>query len=170
MVRRYTKDRVNQKSWSLGALEEITVHQIWELDMEFMETMTTSYPRGVQLHWLRELFPGIQNDRFSLHTEISVHGGSCTNGDVVSVFVDDNLMVGELLQTVGVSGDKLYSFIALWDHDPKPSDTASWATYKVNDIVSRVETAALDTVLAYRMSASGSSAVVYIPFELRLDG
>ena len=169
MVRRYTKDRMgNLDTWALGALEDITLHTLWELDLPFMDSMSTSYPSKMHLYWLRELFPGVADDDFSLHREISIHGGSASDGDVVSFYLEGSLRVGELLETIGIRGDKLYSYVSVWDHDPKPSDNASWATYKVEDHPVRVCTSALDAVLCYRMAGSGKTAVVYIPYELRV--
>ena len=46
LVMRYTRDRSNLKSWDLGAIEDITCHQVWELKQEFSLAMTTSQPRG----------------------------------------------------------------------------------------------------------------------------
>ena len=45
LVTRYTRDRKNLSSWDLGAIEDNTCHQMWELKQDFSMAMKTSFPR-----------------------------------------------------------------------------------------------------------------------------
>ncbi len=77
VVKKYTRDRRNLQSWDLGAIEEITCHQIWELGKPLLHTFKTSNPRPKMVDVSREIFPEIQHDAsFSLVIDIKVQGGA----------------------------------------------------------------------------------------------
>ena len=66
VVKKYTRDRKNLKSWSLGAIEDVTCHQLWENRSPWFSSCSTSRPKRRALYGLREIFPGIADDRFTV--------------------------------------------------------------------------------------------------------
>ena len=104
VVKKYTRDRRNLQSWDLGAIEEITCHQLWELGKPLLHTFKTAQPRPKMLDVLREIFPALQHDAsFSLVNDIKVHGGAANVGDVVTCTFDNCMVLGELLLGVVVT-------------------------------------------------------------------
>ena len=169
VVKRYTRDRRNLKSWNLGAIEDITCHQLWENRSPWFSSCSTSRPKGKALYGLREIFPGIADERFTLHNQIKCNGGQADAGDVVSFLFEGSMEICELLVTVGVSEGSvatLWSIISLWRHQSNESDM-SWWTFLVSDNVVKVATRHVDTVCTYRMSDDRQSCVVHLPYELR---
>ena len=84
LVVRYTRDRRNLKAWDAGAIEEITCHQLWELSEPFWGVCNTAKPRGTILIPLKEMFPGVSDDCFTILNGVNGNGGSINSGDVVS--------------------------------------------------------------------------------------
>ena len=176
VVRRYTQGRMNLQRWAVSSLEDVTVHQMWELKHPFGQAFTTSYPRKFTWYALQDIFPGVPKERFTLHDHILINGGGARRGDLVSFeALDGSMHIGELLLSVGVQGahgevaaSELYSFVTRWVHAPKPSDDNALVTYRVvNDPAEQVLTSRLDTVFTYRMSEKGLFASVMIPCECR---
>ena len=165
VVKKYTRNRMNLKRWALGAIEDITCHQIWENKLPFFLSFSTSYPRKRMLPGLRELFPGVADKAFTLHNSIKCNGGQASGGDVVSCLVEGSIEIGELLMTVGMESE-LWSVFSLWEHSNIDADM-TWRTYLVKDNVVKVQTKHIDTVCTYRMSGDGKSCVVHLPYELR---
>ena len=153
-------------SWSLGAIEEITCHQCWELSLPFFLAFNSAKPRGArQFDALNELFPGVADADFTLVSHLKCNGGQASPGDVVSFRLADGIMrVGELLISIGVR-DKLYSVASIWPHS---SVDNGWLACVASD-EHRVKfgTESLDTVFTYVRSGGGPSACLYLPFEVR---
>ena len=163
VVKRYTKNRMNLKKWALGAIEEITCHQIWENKVPFFLACSTAYPKKSMLPGLRELFPGVAE--LTLHNRVKCNGGQASAGDVVSCLVEGTIEIGKLLMTVGVENE-LVSVFSLWERSNMDTDM-TWMTLFVKDNVVKVQTKNIDTVCTYRMSGDGNSCVVHLPYELR---
>ena len=166
---RYTRDRRNLKAWDAGAIAEITCHQLWELPEPFWGVCNTAKARGTILIPLKEMFPGVSDDCFTILNGVNGNGGSINSGDVVSC-VHLGIALGELLVAVGVRRANLYEaycIISLWQLHPESADVV-WPMYVVSrDNIIVVPLQHLDTVFAYRMSADRSSCVVYMPSEVR---
>jgi hypothetical protein len=169
LVTRYTRDRKNLSSWDLGAIEDITCHQMWELKQEFFMAMKTSFPRGRSLYALREIFPGVDDAAFTLISGTSCNGGQVCTGDIVSCLVDGAVQLGELLLTVGVKGSGTHSIISLWQVDGAIEPAQAWVKFKVSDEhVVKVNTEdSVDTVYTHRMADDRRSCAVYLPPEVR---
>ena len=168
IVKRYTKDRKNLKNWDLGVIEDITCHQIWENALPFFLAFSTSRPKGKMFYALRELFPGVADEAFTLHNHIRCNGGQASGGDVVSYLFEGNIEIGELCMSVGVvegSAATMWSMIVVWK--PLHIDQVAWAAYRVDDRVVKVCMANIDTVCTYRMSDDRRSCTVHLPHELR---
>jgi len=114
---------------------------------------------------LRELFPGVADKAFTLHSHIKCNGGQASGGDVVSCLVEGTIEIGELLMTVGVETE-LWSVFSFWERISLDADM-TWATYLVKDSVCKVQTKNIDTVCTYRMSGDGNTCVVHLPCEMR---
>ena len=101
----YTVGRDILKSWNICALEDCTTHQFWELSLPFFNMFDSKQPRGRVFYALNELFPGVPNDCFTLHSNLKLHGGSSHTGDVVSFLHNGVLEVGQLKEAVGINVD-----------------------------------------------------------------
>ena len=173
IVKKYTRDRNILKAWSLSAIEEITVHQVYETRMPFFNEMTVSQPRGNTFLFLRELFPGVEDKRFSLHADIHVNGATVNRGDVVSFWYMGETRTGEFLLCVGITSDdpgvpgQLKSFVSMWQPSPRAHDDMTCCTFLVRDNPVMVDASELDTCFTHRMSDDKTSSVVLIPYDCR---
>ena len=104
LVTRHCREGKNGTSWDCHAIEEITCHQIWQLQQPFMAASNMARPRGKMLIPLREVYPGVADDEFSCLSGIKCNGGSCSPGDVVSFLFEGRIQLGQLLMSVGVHG------------------------------------------------------------------
>jgi hypothetical protein len=173
-VKRYSRGRTNLQSYELGILEDVTCHQIWEMQLPFMHAFSTSTPKGRTMHALAELFPGVDVERLTLHQQISVDGGNVKNGDVISFrLADDVLQFGELLLTVGVSAEssQLYSFVTEWRYDASSAARLADRTCEhfvvCQDSTRMLPTEAIVGVHTYNMSKSRATCMVLLPYQYR---
>ncbi len=175
IVKRHTRDRCNLRSWALGALEDITCHQIWEMSLPFFMSLSSILPTRKALMSLREMFPGLSDDAFSLHRSIKCNGGQCDNGDVMSFLHEGDICIGELLMTVGVFDGRehtMWSFFALWQPwgaSTSADELPGWGTLLMSDEhVVKVPMAHIDTVFLYRAADDRKSCLAYAPYEIRV--
>ena len=146
-------------------VEEITCHQLWELQQPFVGAHTEAKPTGRLQRTLSTLFSGCQD--FLILNQIDCNGGSFSAGDVVSCVLDGRVQLGELLVTVAVQGGPAYCFISLWQPDPASIDE-DWRNFIVDrENVAQVPLPLVDTVFTHRMSTTRKSCMVFMPFELR---
>jgi hypothetical protein len=160
IVKQYSRDRCNLQSWELGAFEDVTVHQLWELDLPFFNMFSTTMPRGRIFYALNELFPGIPNDCFTLHSQLKLHGGTASTRDIISFAFEGRLEVGRLMLTVGMicgSLAMLYALVEKWE----------FVNLRVRNDVVKVLASDLDTIFTHRMADDGESCAIWIPHELR---
>ena len=172
LVTRYTRDRKNLKSWDSGAMEDITCHSLFELSKPFYGICKTSQARGAILIPLREMFPGVDDQRFTILNDISGNGGSINTGDVVSCMYNNSMHVGELMVAIGINSDNAmskesYCIVSLWQRDAECTDTV-WPNYVVGrDNVVCLALLHLDTVFVHGMSTDRSTCIVYMLLEVR---
>ena len=175
MAKRYSKNRCKASSWATGVIEDITMHQIWELQMPFFEAFSTSLPKRKILNALHELFPSIRDCDFTLHPDVTINGGKVKPNDVVCFKWQGDLAVGRLLMTVGIQRPKtsdklLFSLVSMWEEtrdSGRDNPELSMRTFRVTDRSRKTRTSSLDTVLTHRMSSDGSVCDVFLPYELR---
>ena len=168
LVTKYTRDRKAGKSWDTGAIEDITVHQNWELKQSFFLTSTTTAPaRGLKMA-LQECFPDVAPADIFVVNGFPGNGGQISNGDVVSFMSEGEFHLGELLVTVGLrSTSQTFAFVCEWTSKDVSTDKC-WVTYTVSDTnVKKVDAALIDTCFTYSMGAGRRTASVYLPPELR---
>lgn len=168
LVTRYTRDRRNLRSWDAGAIEEITCHSLFELSQPFWGCCKAAKARGAILIPLRELFPGVYDDNFTMLNSVSGNGGNINAGDVVSCIFNGHMHIGQLLVAVGIQpACTAFAIVSLWQRHPDCKD-AIWSNYLVSrDNVVKLPLEHLDTVFTHAMSADRSSCVVYMPVEVR---
>ena len=180
VAKRYTRNRTNLKAWGVGAIEDITCHQIWELQQPFFQVDTSSKPKGLILHALRELFPLVADADMTLHSNITINGGKCSSMDVVSYALDGNACVGRLYLTVGferrssaaergplAAERALVSVVSVWEQ-ASVSDCMRYRSFTVRARKVKVPTCDLDTVFTHRMSKDGKQSTILVPKECRL--
>ena len=163
VVKKYTRDRRNLTNWDLGAIEEVTCHQLWELDRPLLDAYSTVKPTGKMRDVLHEVFPEAAGDMW-LVRDIAVHGGVANVGDVVTCLLDDSKVLGELLLSVVISeqgSEVAYSVVAVWD---LAVDHPSWPTFNVSESnLVKLNVSRVDCVHTYSMSLDRKSCVVYDP-------
>ena len=170
LVTRYCRDRKNLSRWDMSAIEEITCHQVWQLNLPFMRACNTAVPSGLMLIPLGEMYPGVPAADMRVCSGINCNNGSCSHGDVVS-FLQEGVSVGQLLMTVAVKtndGWKLESIIARWKLAKALQAGAMWAKFLITgDDVVKVPTECIDTVLVWAPTPDKASCNIYMPPELR---
>lgn len=169
LITRYTRDRKNLSSWTKGAIEEITAHQVWQVNQKFLMSCRTAEAKGMLKVPLEEVYPGVS--KFFVYNDIRCNGGRCSAGDVVSCIVHGQPQLGQLLVSVApeVPGSSyvIESFVAIWQKDPASHDPV-WCNYFVSgDRVVKVPTEMIDTVFTCKMSPDSTSCVVFLPPEVR---
>ena len=133
---------------------------------------TSSKPKGLILHALRELFPLVADADMTLHSNITINGGKCSSMDVVSYALDGNACVGRLYLTVGFERPSaaeraLVSVVSVWEQ-ASVSDCMRYRSFTVCARKVKVPTCDLDTVFTHRMSKDGKQCTILVPKECRL--
>lgn len=167
LINKYGRDRKKAQSWDSGLIEDITVHQLWELQQPFYFATKEVKPRGLMRDIVIDLFPQTAPDAISLLSEVSVNGGKASSGDVVAFFEGEHIRVGRLLLVVGFKSTTSSSavFIEKWT---QVSMKDHWLTCRmIDDNVVQIETKCLDTVLIYTRMAP-NVCEVFVPPELRV--
>ena len=171
IVKQYTRNRCNPQSWDLSSLEDVTVHQLWELDLPFFNMFSTTLPSGRVFHALRELFPGIPDDCFTLHNQLKLHGGTSTTRDVVSFALGGRVEVGRLMLAVGINlGAEvvMYALVSKWAFLGDSAD-GTLRNLSVRDDLVSVLASDLETIFTYRMADDGATCAIHVPHELRAN-
>ena len=150
-------------------MEDITCHQIWELEQPFFMTYeATSVISSNKLRdAIADVFPGVPLSCVNIQTQVACMGGRAQKGDVVSFFMDGMMMVGELLVTVGVKYDDgtqcMYSMIALWRFKERSGQWANFAMEKGESLIRIRTDESLRGVHMYRKDSDRDLALVFIP-------
>ena len=170
MAKRYSRARQALFQFEKGMVEDVTCHQLWELGQAFFKAGSSSQPRGVIMHALREMFPHAADCDLTLHDDISVNGGSAHNGDVVSFEFEGCQCVGNLYLTIGIARAAteemdLFSIVSVWDFVDGSDD--DFRSYTVTSRQVKIQTSALGTVFTHWLSQCGSRCMVLVPYELR---
>ena len=129
LVTRYGRDRRSRKSFETGVIEDITCHQLWELQQRFYFATHVAKPTKRMTSYLAEIFPGIDASDFQLVSNISLNGGRANKGDVVAFFANGEMEVGELIVSVAAD-DAIFCFVAKWQ---KIEFEGFWLTCRVSD-------------------------------------
>jgi hypothetical protein len=163
-AKRYARGRINLESFEVSVLEEMTAHNLWELNDKHWAAYTTAKPSIKQKWWLDELFPNARAE-FTLHNEVYVNS-YLTRGDIVTFSFEDRTCIGELLVSVGLAYDdhaEMVSLVSVWDYT---LDIPGFATCTVKDMSVQIPTANLIAPALHRMSGDRTSCVVVLPCEL----
>jgi hypothetical protein len=172
VVKRYTRNRCNLQSWDLGAMEDVTCHQLWELSEPFMHGKAGSRPSARSLLVLEDLFPNAAADAFTLHASIAIKNGLAKKGDVVLFSLDGHLEVGEVLMTIGVKGSDAMSLSCIISHWETTASAATddpcYRIFLVQDKAVQVDSSCLECATVHNVAKNGKHCVVHIPFEYRL--
>ena len=166
LVNKYGRDRRNAKAFDCGLIEDITCHQLWELQQAFYFATHESKPTGIMRRLVQDLLPDVAPDAISMLSHIAVNGGRASPGDIVAFFQDGELQVGEMLLAVGMQSTTPVStaFIAKWQ---QLDLEGMWLMCRMSDSnVCQIDIKCLDSVLPYK-PASDSTCAVFVPPELR---
>ncbi len=167
LPKRFTKDRHNTTSYETGAIEEITVLHINELErmhaVGILPLMREPYRRQQQL--LKDIFPGCDEFHvapFSVCDYQEVHVG-----DVAFFTSSGARCCGEVLLHVCASGNA-YTIISMWRSTTAgPDANAHMARYEVPATSRVVAVPSGDVLCPLIYSRSGSNVGVLIPPEHR---
>ena len=139
----------------------------------FNDYKTSSPSKAIKLH-LEDMFPGVPLDAFTMHTDLSINGGSARNGDMVSFELDGSVQLGELILTVGINTheiSEMVSIVNVWKyivgHASSSADDGSSAQFVKQDQCRKVPTRDLDTIFTYACNAAGTSCTLLLPYECR---
>jgi hypothetical protein len=171
VVKRYTRNRCNLQSWDLGAMEDVTCHQLYELAEPFMHGKAGSRPSARSLLVLEDIFPKVAADAFTLHASIAIKNGLAKKGDVVLFGLDGHLEVGEVLMSIGVKGPDAMSLsciISCWEPLADRTDDPCYRKLLVQDRAVQVAASCLECATVHNFAKNGKHCVVHIPFEYRL--
>ena len=118
LVIRYSKDRHSLVNWELGALEEITCHQIWEMTEPTSSYMSIGLdnphaPKRMTLFLLKEYFPDAMDTDFRVASRCHTGIGSVLLDDMVLINNDGRARVGEVLMLFSV-GAHSWVVLAKW--------------------------------------------------------
>ena len=176
MVKKYTKNRVNKRSWEAGTIEDITCHGISEISVPFMSAGKSSKPSRASLQLLHEHFiaSGIVDAcvEYTLHSEISAKHGRVRNGDVVLLTMGGELTAAEMLITAGFrtagfrnnTDVKLYSIVQPFVARGGPSH--SMQTYVVGRNAMTVPSSCILEPVACLFNKNRDVCSVYLPLVL----
>lgn len=167
LVLRYGRDRDSLKNWELGALEEITCHQIWEMSQNYRKSglQGSHPPKRAVLPLLRELFPHARDSDFRVASSCKARNGTIHVGDL-ALFHTDTYRVGEVSMLLCV-GSKQMCVLSKWER-ADGGCSMRFARYSfIDDASTIVPAAALECPLMHRPSGDGGITLAYIPFEYR---
>ena len=166
LVSKYGRDRRNAANFDSGIIEDVTCHQLWELQRPFYFAAKESAPRGLLKIIVEDMLPGIAPDAIIMLSDISVNGGRVSPGDVVAFYDGGHLQIGKLLITLGIKSTTASStsFVAKWK---QLALEGMWLMCEMSETdVVQIDTSFLDSVLLYRPAAL-SRCAVFVPAELR---
>lgn len=162
MVKRYTKNKTNLRSFERTVMEEVTCFHVWECSQRFVITATGAAPRGRTLAALGEIFPDVENKDLKVSNKVIIANGTATKGDFVLAKKDDDLLYGEILANLQVQGH-LLTLLSVWQR----SSTREPAYLQVQDMeaVQMVPTASI--VWCFTAFIHTGGACLYVPPFLR---
>ena len=169
IIQMYAHVRYNLQGFNVCALEDCTMHQLWELSLPFFNMYDSHQPRGRIFHALNALFPGVPNDKMTLHKKLKLHGGSSGTDDVVSYLHEGKFQVGQLKLVVGLdhgSGPLMFAIVTTWGVISESEDL-SLRNFRVQNDVLKLNADQLDTIFTHRMSDGGDTCAIWVPYELR---
>ena len=166
LIIRYSRDRHCFKQFELGALEEVTVHQLWEICEPYMKCgfVNAHPPRARTLPLLQELFPGKE---FAVSAECRTGTGTVKLNDMALVVQDGIARIGEVVLFVAIDGDPC-AMLSKWAVDNLDRD-GKWADLRVasDDATYMVPVEGVLCSLTHRPSDDNRHTTVYLPLEHR---
>lgn len=168
MVRRYTVNRKNLRSWELGTMEEITCHALRDLHRVFATSALFKghLPSPKLCAALREAFPNTAASDLQVSQAAIGNDGIIYVGDVILLDYQRSIVVGKSLLNVA-AGNDVYVVVSLWRNAPDASLDPRVSSYDVQDSVAVVPIAAVHRAVPYRMSDDGQVCAVYNNLEYR---
>ena len=159
VVKRYSINRKILKQWELGVLEDVTTHQIWELQEGFLQHKRVHQvvPKKQTLNALMEMFPDVPGDSLLIANVAGSTDGEVTVGDVVAY--GHPLLVGELVLLFFVDVHA-YAIVEAWD---RTGVDGAWVSYTIKHDVNVIPQQELRVSLLYSKSADGASATIFLP-------
>ena len=162
-MKRYAMHRLATAHYDTNVLEDVTVHNVWELCQKHWTAYSTSKLNALQRKELRELFPHAFD--FTLHN--SIYGNmQITRLDCVAFEYEGACRIGKFVLCVGIDwGDKsdMLCWIELWTH---AVNIPGFADCVCNCNLVQVNASALLDALTHRFSGDGSTCVVALPFHI----
>jgi hypothetical protein len=172
VVKRSTRPRRNLQSFDIGVVEDITTHQLWEMEEGFLSGCTTAKPSRRQQLALHELFPHAPADSFTLHSRAPAHDGSVRVGDVALYVGGQGFKLGTVELTFSVYTGKdrhMYSIVSPWNASAlRGCDDPELGRHSRAD-TSYIALSTCDLVRAMikRPAADGNSVLIYLPWGYR---
>ena len=168
LVKRSLRDRQNHKGYERGALEEVTCHQVWEMDARSLKygLQNPRKPSTLSLTALRELYPGIADDDMRVSSKAIVSNGTVSTGDFVFFFVNGRMQMGELIALVLIYTES-HAMVNSWEAASQPGDDIAYKRFKRTEKCVQVLLQAIECPVLYAPSTTGQTCTAYIPLEYR---
>ena len=168
LAKRYMVPRLTAKSFELGVIQDITTHQIWELQQSFFLSAETS--ESIKSNMVRDaiqdLFPDVTLTSICVITQVACMGGRAMKNDIVSFLIDGVLMVGEMILTIGVRANDqctMYSIIAVWRFNSRHDQWVNFDTDDSETIWTIPTDECLRGVHVHRMARDRRTCSVHLP-------
>lgn len=164
LVKRQTRDRKILESFDLGAIEEITCHQIFELENPFLKfgIQDAVLPRALTRSALQDIFADVAEEHVKVGAAAILVNGTAKLGDFVAFeTTPGEPRVGEVLAFV-VVGDREVALVDCWNRGQEPVDDAGFAKFYPTDSTSIIALSAVRNPVLYKLSARRHCCVVYL--------
>ena len=167
LVIRYTRNRAKLLNWELGAVEEMTCHQVWDLCRPFVRKglLQARSPGARILFALQELHPNLADASFVVSHRAAISDGSASVGDAVLIKDGGCFNVGKILLLFAVN-DEPRAVVSVWKACGKDYDQR-FASYELADDVHVYPLSFLLCPLTHRMATDRLTTCVYISYPYR---
>ena len=164
---RYTRDRHSLESYDLGATEEVTCHQLWEMEQPWLKfgISETAKPRPLTMAALRDIFSDVPEDQIFAGSEAMLSNGTARNGDFVLIVEGTACRLGELLMLVVVNEREL-AIVECWDAS-SAVDTDGMMVFKATEMCSIISLEIVKCPVKYKLSKNKRFCRAYIDPEYR---
>ena len=166
LAKKYMAARRTLVNFEKGVLQDVTSHQIWELQQSFfLAAETTEIIKTKMLRdAVQDMLPGVHLKDISVITQVACVGGRAMRNDVVSFIYDGVMCVGEMLLTIGIHDNNCssYSIIALWRFKSKNGSWLDFYTDGGETIMAIATDESLRGVHIHRMARDRQTCSVHM--------
>ena len=164
LIKRFTRDRKTLESFELGAIEEITCYQFWELDNPFLKfgVQDPVVPRPLTSCALRDMYPDVSDEQRRVGSSAILENGTAKIGDfVVFETVPGESRLGEVHAFL-VIADREMIVVDCWDRGAEGVDEAGFVKFHPADASSIIAISVVQNPVIYKLSSRRRCCMAYI--------